>query len=272
MVATLADIQRKYGEGVYPLYKEQMHEPYMDNGKGGYKGVVLYDESEDKIRCEECGGWFLSLAPHIKIHKMSGEEYKDEHGLFHNVALCSQKISNAHSSSALKHNSFRKNLLKGKKYNKGDTKFLKASKLMNSKAQHKNKFGFCDAQVAARLEVVKEMSSKKRLQSSDIRRHDHNLYLWLRSTYGSISKGCKKFGIKESRHSQEFYEDANLIGLLRKFVIKNKRMPRKNRIMNDFCGGILPTEKVFSRVFGSWRRAKMMAGLDGLLAEVNNET
>ena len=68
MPAILEDIQEKYGEAVYPLYKDEAHEPYMENGKGGYQGVVLYDKLEDKVRCEECGRWFVFWRHMLKRH------------------------------------------------------------------------------------------------------------------------------------------------------------------------------------------------------------
>jgi hypothetical protein len=64
MPATLADIQAKYGDSVYPLYKDQMHEPYMETDTGrGYMGVVMYSELDDKVMCNECGKWFKKITP-----------------------------------------------------------------------------------------------------------------------------------------------------------------------------------------------------------------
>ena len=88
MPATLSDIQRKYGESIYPLYKDTIHEPYMESDTGnGYQGVVLYDEKEDKIISH------LSGKPIEKINKShllkyglnSLNEYRERFGLNKNV-------------------------------------------------------------------------------------------------------------------------------------------------------------------------------------------
>ena len=273
MTATLADIQRKYGDSVYPLYKDQMHEPYMESNNGiGYKGVVMYDELEDKVQCAECGKWFEALSTHLKIHKLTGREYKDSNGLFYKVPLCSKKLSNKRSMSAIIHNTKRTNLLKGYKHNKGSRILVNAQQRAALKIQSKNKHGLCDAQVAARLLVVRDICGYKKIQdikSADVRKYDRNLYGNVYEKYGTIKKACKALKLQQSRVGH--YEDSEVIALLRKFVIVKKRMPRRNHTVNDFVMGTLPTEKVFVRLFGSFKRAKMMAGLDQLLEEVKAE-
>ena len=57
MPVTLFDIQRKYGDSVYPLYKDEMHEPFMENepSKTNMRGVfhnkliTLLNQNKTKI-------------------------------------------------------------------------------------------------------------------------------------------------------------------------------------------------------------------------------
>ena len=102
MPATLFDIQRKYGDSVYPLYKDEIHEPYMENDNGiGIKGGVLYNDLEDKIQCSECGEWFRFLGGHTpSAHKITAREYKDKYELPQNIPLCTPKISFQRSQEA----------------------------------------------------------------------------------------------------------------------------------------------------------------------------
>lgn len=105
MPATLNDIQRKYGESVYPLYKDQMHEPYMENDSGfGYQGVVMYDELEDKVQCSICGGWFkLITHTHLKRHGLtSAREYKEIAGINKTTPVCGKGYSEFRSKNAQK--------------------------------------------------------------------------------------------------------------------------------------------------------------------------
>jgi len=79
--------------------------------------------------------------------------------------------------------------------------------------------------------------------------------------YGSIKLGCKALGLNFTNNRR--YNESDLIGSLRSFVIKYKRMP----YVKD-CFDELPSITTFMHRFGSWNKARIMAGLDQLLAEV----
>jgi hypothetical protein len=264
MPATLADIQKKYGDSVYPLYKDQMHEPYMENDNGiGYKGVVMYDEVGDKVQCAECGKWFKFLnGKHLKSHKMTSQFYKDKNGLFKKIALCSKVISATHSNTA------RKTIAKyGSPSHFGSYKTLNSVSAIKreSKIARKNQYGLCDAQIAARLVIVFKMSGKDSMEevnNIDIGRFDRNLLDHLKRKYGNTELAVGALGLKHKKILNTQYEDAYLIGVLREFVIKNKRKPAAKEID--------PSVQTYFKHFGSWRRAKTIAGLDQLLEEVKS--
>lgn len=265
MPATLADIQEKYGDSVYPLYKDQMHEPYMECENGnGYLGVVLYDRDQDKIISH------LSGKPIKKINKShlvkygmnSFDEYRQKFGLNKNVPLQSVYISEKQRHTAVGN-------IKAKKMNDGGTKrmALKASKIAAIKATSrpakntvmwKNKSGLCDAQIAARLTVIKEIVGSPNITSGHVLKYDKKLYYQVYEREGGIKGLLERLNIIPAQEWGHKYDDAFLLGRLRKFVLDNKRIPTSS----DFDRG------AFYKHFGSWRRAKMMAGLDQLLAEV----
>ena len=279
MPATLADIQKKYGDSVYPLYKGEA--PYMENDNGiGYKGVVMHDEDEDKVQCSECGKWFSDLGTHLGAHGHSShgitvKDYREKHGLLTSVQLCSKRKSRLLSENMKKRwrrgdmdNSL-KNLEKGR-VDHGEK--IKASK---QKMQHKNKFGYCDAQIAARIVIVRDQASKQdisNLAMSDIQKYDHPLYKALVRKYGSLKLAVGALGLS-SRLRKKRYTDSEIIALLRNWVMEHKKIPaanditaRKNPI--KVGGGYNLGIGTIYNHFGSWRRAKMMAGLDQLLQEV----
>lgn len=271
MPATLADIQRKYGDSVYPLYKDEMHAPYMENDNGiGYKGVVLYDEHEDKVQCAECGGWFKLLSSHIKVHQYENtDQYKDAHGLFRKVALCSKNDSATRRRNVSdarrvgKMGSWYADNLTGIKATSPEYK--KATRSKTKKIQYKNQFGLCDAQIAARLVVVKEELGKdsvEQLTSSDIERLDKNLLSCLCYKYGNWELACNALGLKNVRGGKSFrIDDAHILAELRQYVRAYKKIPTSTTANRNLIANSV-------RHFGSWRRAKMMAGLDQLLAEI----
>ena len=100
MPATLFDIQKKYGNDVFPPYKGV--EPFMENKNGiGYQGVVLYNQIEDKVQCNECVKWFKSVGSHVFMkHGMTSKQYKKKYGLLIKTAICSPTVSRKLSAAA----------------------------------------------------------------------------------------------------------------------------------------------------------------------------
>ena len=301
MPATLNDIQAKYGEAVYPLYKDQMHEPYMENDNGiGYKGVVMYDEMEDKVQCAECGKWFKWITlTHLKKHEIqSHDEYKIKNGLNLGTPLCSKEMSEKHSKNAELLIRTKPTFREPRKF---DTKhFKRMSELGHSRRrelgqtsiQTLNKIGLCDAQIASRWAILIEQIGK--IPSiNDLRKYDIQLLKGIKSRFGTLTNAAKELnikvntkadGAKNRTHPQEGeYTDIEIIAMLRKFIIQNSSVIRENRIDHQHRGKWfilreyfspkhgLPSRRTIQKKFGSWRRAKMMAGLDQLLEEVKSE-
>ena len=271
MPVTLFDIQRKYGESVYPLYKDQMYEPYMENNNRiGVKGAVLYNELEDKIQCSRCGKWFEHLQAHVRIrHKETLGHYKAHFGINQQTPICSKRVSKMRSKIA-------EEKLSRYKFNKGhniipsrssEKRRLELSKMAKQSAQTKNKHGLCDAQIAARLVVVRDMVGRERIEditSKDLSHSDINLYQAIRNRFGTFKKACNKLGIEYI--GQDKYSDSEMIAKLRNFVITKKRLPKTKSDLN--AKNYMPTYDAYKSHFDSWQRAKMMAGLDQLLEEV----
>ena len=257
MPATLADIQRKYGDSVYPLYKELMQEPYMDMNNGeGYAGTVLYDEEQDKILCAECGKWFKALAVHLRIHSINTNEYKDKFSLLRKTPLCRPETSRMASIRAVKTNFGN--------YGKKNHLFSTKGKANNfgKKMQYKNRFGLCDAQIVSRLIIVRDelgLSTVNKLKLQDIKKLDSSLYGAMKKRYKTHTNIIKTFKLLKSGGARKVYLDTPLLAQLRRFVRANKRIP----LTEDFENAI-----TIKKYFCSWNRAKMMAGLEQLLVEV----
>lgn len=59
----------------------------------------FYDPSSDLLQCQECKKWFKGLNSHLpRIHKMTGEEYKEKYSLWNGdlvIPSSRQKLSEA---------------------------------------------------------------------------------------------------------------------------------------------------------------------------------
>lgn len=264
MPATLADIQRKFGGSVYPLYKDEMHEPFMETSSGGYAGVVLVEENTGNVRCELCGNWYKALASHIgRKHHKTSKEYKDEQGLLYSIPLCSKGTSEKLRETAIQRElgKYVQHFKKGHKGFKNNRNGSYRQKIM-----FKNSKGLCDAQIAARLIIVAEMSNKKveELNSGILQKFDPQLYYCLHDRYGTWQIAAKALGLSSpGSGAYKRYEDAYILGCLRSWVIKYRKIPSHSEF--EKTGNC--TKNTILRHFGSWRRAKMMAGLYQLLAE-----
>src|SRR3990167_104412 len=257
MPATLTDIHRKYGDSVYPLYKDEMHAPYMEdqNSKGGYLGIVLLDEKEDKIKCEECGKWFTSLGQHVnknkRAHPLTPNEYKQKHGLLLSTPLVSIGLSNKLSKAGAKGLWLREvdygKLIEGaQKWRAQNMDKLKAHAAAlsghRSSYQSKNKVGLCEAQMAARyLVVMHQVGWNPGIKT--LKKHDSSLAVALLAKYGSMTKARKALKLPtemdynnqlsmQPNHNNPRLDDAKMIADLRTFIGQYKRLPTRTEYKN----------------------------------------
>lgn len=268
MPATLADIQKIYGDEVYPPFKGV--EPYMENENGiGYQGVILYNEVEDKIQCNECGEWFDNVGNHARLaHGIVAREYKDKNSLLYKTALVTPRLSRIFSKNAVAR--YKSNTNWGKRgrdigHRRSKLEQVKtgknASLVSRNKRNFQNAIGLCPAQIVQQLVIVRDELGKtsfKEVKMTDIYKLNKRLYSALITRYRSVSAITKFYGLAETNGKQ--YQDSELIAVLRNFVRQHKRLP-KSAEMN--CS---PTTWV--NRFGSWKGAMVRAGLDQLLVEV----
>lgn len=278
MSATLADIQRKYGGEVYPIYKDISYEPYMENvNAGGYVGVVLRDEKKDLILCNICEGWYSQLHTnkHLRVHNITTQEYREKFQILKGVQMQSKRISKMQSKKAMGNKNFLKQ--HGFSNKKERSSFQQKANTESNKSRktigYRNFKGYCPAQIIARIKIVESIVGRQPLDF-DLRQYDVRLNRYLRYHFGSCTKGLNYYGFSKQskKHHKALglkgarYSDVELLGKLRRYVVDNDKQPA----YKDFKEGS-PSATTYINRFGSWRRAKMMAGLDQLLAEVKSK-
>lgn len=265
MPATLADIQNKYGSEVEVLLKDLMFEPFMEK-EFGYLGVVLRNKETDKILCNLCGKWFTSVSMHVNQgHNITSREYKDEFGIYYNVGLVSRKTSERLSNAILMSPERMNNLtLRGVSRVEPDHK----QAVSHKKAQFKNKMNSCDAQILQRYTNLAKVLGKKP-NSTDIAREQPLLRNLISSRYKTFKDFLKsnKLERPDYKYNQN-YSVLNLIDYMQKLALSLGKVPS----LTDVRKSKGPDYSTFQSYFGSWSKAKIMAGLDQLLYETKGGT
>ncbi|GAA0988730.1 hypothetical protein GCM10009555_070990 [Acrocarpospora macrocephala] len=63
------------------------------NGSHAPHGILVRDESADRVRCHECGRWFRALGAHVRVHGLTAGEYRERFGLLATKPLTSREVS-----------------------------------------------------------------------------------------------------------------------------------------------------------------------------------
>lgn len=241
---------------IRPLYKSIA--PFMEVKSGyGYLGVVMYDDHEDKVQCHICGSWFSALGLHVKsAHKVEVDNYKMDHGLSLRTALCSKKLSQSHSRSALRLYSGKKWALTRGTLGKRRRHPKPPKRYYTQTIQAKNTRGLCDLQIQGRYDVLKKIVRREPTYG-DYQKHDRKLWATMCARYGTINNFRKHMGGTEMNNSEwRMIPDTNLIAALRSKASSLKRLPKTLDFQSH-----RPNVATFYRHFGSWSNALRMAGL-----------
>lgn len=243
---------------IRPLYKSV--EPFMHVSIGhGFLGVVMYDDTEDKVQCHICGKFFDHLGKHVSKHELTARNYKEQFGLTLRTPLCNKRYSN------LKSLTMSKNIRLGKTSGCGPVgmssawihrrkKYVSGMKKMTVLNRH----GLCDLQIKARYAVVQDIC-KRMPKEPELRHYDQKLWAALVRRFGSINKARIWLG----HHTMEKNDwkkipDISIIAELRRFAKDNKRTPTAWEY-HEGKGNI--SHSTILRRFGSWRNALRTAGL-----------
>lgn len=265
----LSDIKDIYGENVEVLYKDQMYEPYMQKEKGLMGAFIV---KNNRVKCHICGRFIKQINwYHLKKHsKKFGrndiktiEQYRDVFGFHRKFPLCAIKTSNNHSKANRKYiaslsiEEKRERIKKLIEYNKNNQK-KKRTVYPMSRA---NKAGFCSPeQFKTRMMILVQLAERNPSNYDAVKYGDPSLVAHAVKMFGSWNKAKKYCGLKTYQKGlPSKFSKEDLIAILRKFVIEEKRLP----LSKDFTNN--PGVRVFYRRFGSWNRAKKTAGLSGLL-------
>ncbi len=235
----------------------------------GYYGALSVTTDGDKVQCHLCGKLYESLALHIYgHHNMRVAEYREKFNLSRSTALVSEKERERLKEATL---TWLKSLSKEQKRKMQEkaTRAVRAWKKENPnrawriRLETKNKRGTCPDQLLAKITEIKEKlgyvpSLKEFVKECGTERYKHLIF----TTFGSWANALSmlKYEQKENTSQMPKYTDEELLEYLVNFAKTNGRVPTCSDSKRDF----LPSKDTYRVRFGSFERAKELAGLSSI--------
>lgn len=222
----------------YRNYKEPLES--LDNGFG-YKGVLLYNETQDKVLCAFCGEWYQTLRKHLGTHGLTATSYKQEYGLAKTTALVGERM---------RYDLIRQGVRMAQQNAKNKAWRLrhdgrKGQHVSQRTPEYLNVRGYCPSQLLVWMRQHPKATSQT----------DTAISAQIRKTFGSWAEARRKARLPVLRDDNATQQTA--IEAIRGFVKVHHRVP----YMSDVNRGLLPySGSVYRRLFGSWSKAVHAAG------------
>lgn len=259
-------------------YKEPLKE--IPAGEGyGYYGALLGTPSGDKVQCHICGELYSELSAHVNMaHKINHTQYKEKFQLAYRTALLSEEQRMIRKEKALKfftsmtvdeRMEYQRKAAEGyqkywRKFKEG--KIRRKNQPPGITLETKNKRGTCPDQLLDRIKEVASKIGKTPTKDNFIDYYGSARYISLiYKTFGSWSNGLTMAGYsrKTWRKLQKGtkkprYQEEDLLEYLRIFYQENGKVPTET----DCRRGLIPDSKIYCRKFGSFPKARELAGIN----------
>jgi len=248
-------------------YKEPLRK--IENGHG-YFGALSFDV-EGRLQCHVCGEVFDNLSAHLRTHKISVKEYRSKFGIAPRRKLISEKERELCKERRLRQMAAWTPEQK-QKFRDDSKKHLSKATEARAKTkyeispEHLNLRGICPDQL---LELINRavkhygyVPSSREFNALFTNRYHEPIY----RTFGSWSNAVKKAGHKLKKQAYnkrggKKYDDEELLDYLSVFYQEHNKIPTKS----DCYRGFLPSEGAYRKHFGSFVRARELAGIPELI-------
>lgn len=248
-------------ELLYENYKEPLKRIPKVEGYG-YYGTLAQTKEKTHVQCHLCGNLYPSVGNHLRIHKISAEDYKERFGLALGTALISDTRKEELQQNAVKRfdGKLPKHLIAyNKKVQAGAIKH-NPNKREKWTLERRNKEGLCPDQV---LEKIKELGTKLGHTPSqdEFRRYYKDRFIGsIKYQHGSYLKAVKKAKLISAKEIKE-PDNEKLLQDLVDFHKKHGRIP----MSADFNRGMLYPRAMYFRRFGTLNNARVEAGLNAVI-------
>lgn len=252
---------------IYENYKEPLKP--IEKSKGyGYYGTIASTDDKMFVQCHICGNLFEHVGLHIRVHKISGERYREIYQLASGTSLISEQYRENLQKRAVKpyEGKLPKHLAEyNRAVQEGRVKHYGNKGKNNDKRgswtlEKRNKEGLCPDQV---LEKIKDLADELGTTPSYeefVKHYNHRFVGSIKLQHGSYSAAVKKLGMKTRDELRRVDKDT-LIRDLQTFYKEHDRIP----MTSDFNRGLLRDKGAFIRAFGTLNNARIEAGMDAVV-------
>ena len=254
---------------LYENYKEPLKP--IEKGKGhGYYGTVAQTDDKEYIQCHVCGHLFMNLGGHLRMHKLTAREYKDEYQLSRKTALVSDRQREKMQQQVFKPGNkklpdhlkeYNHKVQTGQISHKGTKKRTHREKRNDHYSMEwRNERGLCPDQVLEKIQELADELGQVPSQEEFAKRHKGRYIHSIRYLHGSWVKAVGKLGMKSRKELKE-PDNTNLLEALIDFQKQYGRIP----MTSDFSRGLLRSRGLYISRFGSLNNARIEAGLNAVV-------
>jgi hypothetical protein len=191
-------------------------EPIAESGKS-LKGALQYDPETDKIKCHECGDWFVNYGGHAKnshFPHVSARRYKKKHGFKASTPLLGMRLRSFQKKQALDNNcarTLRPTPVGHARYGSG--------KRGPRTIEDLNDTDDCPLQIPYRIKKIAEQKGRTPTEA-EMRASGmsiaaiHQIYRSINRAVAKAGLGRHKGGITKSGPQNKLSEDAMIADLL----------------------------------------------------------
>jgi hypothetical protein len=176
--------------------------PFKKASSGhGMIGLIMYDDSDDKVQCHNCGRWLKAIGGrHLANEGMTGDEYREEHGLTFNYPLCGEGLSSTRRKKiTYKFVRAGADMRKRRKKNRKAKPNKKPRHIGTAMQSQRNKNATCDKQIRERYDAIKA-SLGHDPSSPELRMKNRALLEAITRWHGSLNKFRMSMGLTPLAH------------------------------------------------------------------------
>lgn len=244
-------------------YKEPLL-PILKKDGFGYYGTLIASKDGQTIQCHICGKLFANLSSHVRqAHKISIPDYREKFQLAYSTALVSENERMRLKECTLAWlNSLTEKQKEAYKRKARKNQKIKSTPQQTIRLETKNKRGTCPDQLLQKIkDVAKELNHTPSLGEfidvTGTQRYKHLIF----KTFGSWKNalGMLKMQPKTNANKggRRRYGDEELLEYLSLYAQENLKIPTAT----DCKRGLLPDYYAYIRRFGSFEKARELAGV-----------
>lgn len=234
-------------------------EPLTKVKKGyGYYGTLAYDKTDSYVQCHICGFFFPKLGAHVSgVHGMKATDYKAKYGITLGMSLTAPKAREKlyekwHKLSPEEKKKHVERLNKARKTTgkMGGIKHGHKESLLQ-----KNLKGRCPDQLLQKIQDLSLMVERTPSETDCIKIYGYGWHESIINTFHTWNNAVKLAGLSPNRQgggARPTYNRTQVVAMIRDFYEEYGREPMRA----DMRMGRLPSSAVYTRLFGSWVKAK----------------